>query len=494
MTKNYLAHSSPGSKLMRDLASLVGWLRALVLVSISFASGCGDISVPDVDETCQAYCVGQQAYACNAAGIVVAAQLCGADESCSVGACVPLGDVQDGFSGDDGDVSGDVFTDIGPDTGSDQGVDTTGNDDGVADTGSELPDIEQTDIIEDTADDAVDAVDAVDDGPDTTDISGGDMQSDALDVGPLDSLDDVEPTDIVNDGLADADLPNAEDTFGELGLDGAGDVSGDLLSDGATNDNGVDSGADGTDVGPDTTGLPCPPTVGSNVTRIDSISVPASPGCDANGDGVVNEDDGELNDLIQLLAASVVENSAEAVADGTLIVAVEYAGGAGGTPFVANFLDGVPLSGQPAASCITGTAGLDCDLTIDSASYDGQCSALSTVPDCVTGIQGLECGTGDVVFPIALGGMVVHLPLSSATLTGTIGLGSSLTDGRLCGEVLKTDFLDAIDASCDVPDPISFCTTTGLLGSLLSCGSDDLCTVTLSLNGVAPGEVDVEWP
>ncbi|MDP6947196.1 MAG: hypothetical protein QF464_23805, partial [Myxococcota bacterium] len=70
----------------------------MVLGSLLVLSGCGTVEVTDgtgggqdsTGTTCAAYCVEQQAYACNEQGVIVAAQECGEGTQCKDGACLPV--------------------------------------------------------------------------------------------------------------------------------------------------------------------------------------------------------------------------------------------------------------------------------------------------------------------------------------------------------------------------------------------------------------------
>lgn len=118
-------------------------MRPYLLVCITFAwlaSSCTPIIVEGSDTAaevdaggsdtkdtggCTAYCVGQQAYACNTDGLIVAAQLCDSGSTCTAGACIPNGDK------DTDDGGGDTTSDA-PDQGP---GDTVGDGDATGDDG-----------------------------------------------------------------------------------------------------------------------------------------------------------------------------------------------------------------------------------------------------------------------------------------------------------------------------------------------------------------------
>lgn len=299
-----------------------------------------------------------------------------------------------------------------------------------------------------------------------------------------------------SDGSSGAQVCLANGTYGACSCSGSTDTTDvtdttdttDIPDTGPTPDEGTpppDEGTPPPDPGKPDPGTPpsCDsPTFSPFSAHITTASLPTEPelfACDANGDGLVGEADGNFNKFAALLKTasvdldgalkSTIENRAE-------ILLLELAGYGGGdaSGFSVNMLYGVDLAAQPDPTCQDLLGGA-CTWGIAQASLDEKtCQRLVEFPDAESKSSALSAGPGDFSLDVPLDdGAALPLLFSGGRIAGVTSGQLTISDGRLCGRFPRKVFLDGIKALCEGPPPEpTICGVEVILPSLLTCEVD----------------------
>ena len=154
-------------------------------------------------------------------------------------------------------------------------------------------------------------------------------------------------------------------------------------------------------------------------------------------------------------------------------------------------LGGQPFADQPDPGCTDfASEGSNCDWLVDPGTFDPDaCEPYASFPADVSAGE-LMAGPAALTLPFDLGLGVIELPLSGATLKGSLAGGTAnITDGRLCGEFSKADLIDALNTACASPDAPPLCNTLGLLTGFLTC---DPCTLVVGFEGAETNSLTLD--
>ena len=266
-----------------------------------------------------------------------------------------------------------------------------------------------------------------------------------------------------------------------------------------TTDTGDDT-PDPTDTGDDTTdttdtGLACDyPTefadYGSHVYSIAIVEDPGGYGCDSNGDGKVDKDDGLLNDalvgpasLLKLAGQDINGTFAASVEDGSLIFLAELAGydGTDTEDATVSMYVGSDIEGQPDPECgIFENADANCDWYIGESSFDDNCETLVSVPGASVKGGELSAGPSPFTFTFDIAGVALPLEVQQGKILGTISGKFDIADGRICGVVPQEALIGALDAACPgTPEDPELCQYKDLVPLAITCKE---CSVVLELD------------
>ncbi len=211
--------------------------------------------------------------------------------------------------------------------------------------------------------------------------------------------------------------------------------------------------------------------------------------CDANGDGAVTEDDGNVNALLETAAAlgfDANQELATQIAEGKLVLLLELDGYSGGdsSGFDTNLLVGLALTKQPDPTCNDHPPAGGCQWVVDPDSYPAPpnaCRPYASLADSAVQAGQLSAGPSSLAIPISLGGAEIDLALTNARLQGAIAGMFSLSQGRLCGQVPKGALIAALDEACTDPEPPDVCASKDLIAAVLTC---DPCSVVFEVAAV----------
>ncbi|MCB9785111.1 MAG: hypothetical protein H6744_00330 [Deltaproteobacteria bacterium] len=246
------------------------------------------------------------------------------------------------------------------------------------------------------------------------------------------------------------------------------------------------------DAGTDTSVDEGPPPLGipylSHVTGLELLADDKEFHCDANADGKINADDGNINDLLGTLASFGVDANAEiaaTVSEGTLILLLDLLGfdGMPTSTAVLDLLIGADIETQPDPTCgVGGKLEAACDWVTSDSSYDELGMPLVSVPVSAVGDGKLVAGPAKISFTIPLtDGLDLDLQIQNGRVLGDISGAFDVTNGRICGQVPKQSIKDALNASCAGPNAPSFCSFIGALDFILTCQQ---CSVVIAFESV----------
>jgi len=296
-----------------------------------------------------------------------------------------------------------------------------------------------------------------------------------------------------DDGDTAADPPTPDNptttSSGDTGVS-TGEPTGDT---GGSTTGGSTTGVEDPTGGTGNDNDPPPFSDGPWVTHVISVHLPpdvTSSACDANGDGVVNEADGQVNALIgiaqglgQDLNASIMAN----IVDGSTVLLAELAGYLGGEQsgfdvhmFVGDVLD---------ADCYDyNDDGTHCPYQIDPKSYGDDGELVVQIPSASVKGNELSGGPTDFQFPLQLGDIDLNVTILKGRMLGEIEGQFDLVNGRLCGMIGKDNLQSALDTACSTggADP-QLCDVKDVVVALLDCAASpdpNLCSLVIELEGV----------
>ena len=225
-----------------------------------------------------------------------------------------------------------------------------------------------------------------------------------------------------------------------------------------------------------------------SATHIIEVRVPedtTNSGCDANGDGVVNKADGEINALIALaktLGQDFNEVIDTAVVAGEIVLLSELHGYKGvDGPVGVSMYTGVPADVGCSDYADDGT---HCDWLIAPESYNASGDPVVHIPSAnVVGGQ-LQAGPTDFNFSLPLGTTPLLVVMRGGQIKGQVKGGFDYVGGRLCGRIAKSDLQQGLDKACAVPEPGEICGLKDVIVGLLDCVDPELCSLVVELEGV----------
>ncbi len=238
-----------------------------------------------------------------------------------------------------------------------------------------------------------------------------------------------------------------------------------------------------------------PDTWSPNLQKVAMMTLlPASKGCDLDNDAVPNNSLGAVSELIGKSFGDSFKNG------GVIMILEATKWMTDETPFNINVLQGELDSSSSDCDLVNSS----CNYQITPSSYDpatpgtGLCAPVSVFEGVKIKGDAMAAGGPKQVFNMVLGlaGVGFKVPVKGATLSAKVTDAKgwkTLTDGLLCGVVLKKDLEDAIDK---VPDgelqPVGGkATVKSLLNTLVipdidtnDDGTKDGISAALTLTGV----------
>ncbi len=177
-------------------------------------------------------------------------------------------------------------------------------------------------------------------------------------------------------------------------------------------------------------------------------------GCDLDGDGVPNNVLGKVGTLYKDLNKTLNDK----VLDGTLVLMLEPVTWAtDGSPLQIHWLRGDLHPSN--AKCDVQSESADCNYTVAKSSYvgaQGPCQNQTTIAAAVT-VDQLVGTIPKLVVDVPVVGINLKLQVLNVQVTGTVTGEKSwhaMTGGRLCGVLLKSDFVAIVDNGRTLVDSI----------------------------------------